>query len=259
MEFYTLASSSSGNAAVVRCGGSALLIDAGVSARRIAYSLAQLGMTPDALDAVLITHTHSDHVGGLATLAKKYAPPVFASRGAAPCLPCPAELLRPFDAESVFPLGAFTVRSFRTSHDAADSVGFRIDCGDGSLGILTDTGFVTESAARYLPGVDTLLLEANHDVDMLLDGPYPYPLKQRILGERGHLSNDAAAEFALRCAEAGTREILLAHLSDHNNTPALAEYAVARRLQAGGFSLRLGVAPKDRTSARFGAGVRAAR
>ena len=256
MEFYTLASSSSGNAALVRCGDTAILLDAGISARRIAQSLAALGMTPDALDAVLITHEHSDHVNGIATLTKKYGIPVYASRGTAHFLPQAAPCLRKFDAGDAFTIGsgaafsvgALEIRSFRTSHDAADSVDYRIDGPDGSLGALTDTGYVTDAAAQALAGVDALLLEANHDIPTLQSGPYPYHLKRRILSEHGHLSNAAAADFALWCAQHGTSDILLAHLSAENNTPAMAEYAVARRLQAGGCSIRLGVAPKDRMS-----------
>ena len=248
MEFYTLASSSSGNAALARHGDTAVLIDAGLSARRITQALAQLGLAPDALCAVLITHAHSDHVSGLATFSKKYAVPVFASRGTARFLACPDEVLHPFAPGEAFSVGAFEVRSFRTSHDAAGSVDYRLDCADGSLGLLTDTGYVTDEAAAALSGVDALLLEANHDVETLQSGPYPYHLKRRILGEQGHLSNEAAAEFALRCAMDGTRDILLAHLSAENNTPEMAEYAVARRQQAAGFSVRLGVAPRDRLS-----------
>lgn len=248
MEFYTLASSSSGNAALARYGDTAVLIDAGISARRIAQALAQLGLTPAALRAVLITHAHSDHVNGLATLSRKYSVPVFASRAAAQFLACPEDTLHPFDPGDTFAVGAFAVQSFRISHDAAGSVDYRLDCASGSLGLLTDTGYVTDEAAAALSGVDTLLLEANHDVKTLQSGPYPYHLKRRILGDEGHLSNDAAAEFALRCAMAGTRDILLAHLSAENNTPVMAEYAVARRLQAAGFSIRLGVAPRDRLS-----------
>ena len=248
MEFYTLASSSSGNSALVRCGNTALLLDAGISARRVVQSLALLGMTPDALDAVLITHEHSDHVSGIATLTKKYAIPVYASRGTAHFLPQAAGALRIFDAGDIFAVGELEIHSFRTSHDAADSVDYRIDAPDGSLGALTDTGYVTDAAARTLEGVDTLLLEANHDVEMLKSGPYPYHLKRRILGEHGHLSNHAAADFALHCVKHGTTDILLAHLSAENNTPEAAEYTVARRLQADGCSVRLGVAPRDRLS-----------
>jgi len=248
MEFYTLASSSSGNAALVRCGDTAVLLDAGISARRIAQSLAWAGLTPDALDAVLITHEHADHVSGLATLSKKYAVPVYASRGTARFLRCAGETLRVFDAGDAFAVGPLEIRSFRTSHDAADSVDYRIDGPDGSVGALTDTGCVTDAAAEALAGVDALLLEANHDVETLRCGPYPYYLKQRILSRHGHLSNEAAADFALHCVRSGTRDILLAHLSVENNTPVMAEYAVARRLQAVGLSVRLGVAPKDRIS-----------
>ncbi|MBE7002805.1 MAG: MBL fold metallo-hydrolase [Ruminococcaceae bacterium] len=245
MEFLTFASSSSGNASLVRHDGAALLIDAGISARRIAQSLAAIGMTPDELDAVLITHAHSDHVAGIATLTKKYAVPIYASRGTARFLSCAAPVLRPLDAPCTFELGPFTVRCFATSHDAEGSVDYRIDCADGSVGLLTDTGYVTDGAADTLLGVDTLLLEANHDVEMLRSGPYPYHLKRRILGDFGHLSNDAAAEFALACVKSGTRDILLAHLSDENNTPERAEYAVARRLQAAGLPVRLSVAPRS--------------
>ena len=248
MEFYTLASSSSGNAALIRCGDTAVLLDAGISARRIAQSLALLGMTPGALDAVLVTHEHSDHVNGIATLTKKYGVPVYASRGTAHFLPQAAPCLRKFDAGDAFTIGSLEIRSFRTSHDAADSVDYRIDGPDGSLGALTDTGYVTRDAADTLKGVDALLLEANHDIETLQCGPYPYHLKRRILSEHGHLSNDAAADFARWCAQHGTGDILLAHLSAENNTPAMAEYAVARRLQAGGFSIRLSVAAKDRMS-----------
>ena len=245
MDFYTLASSSGGNAALVRGGGALVLIDAGISARRIAQSLAQLGLSLAELSCVLITHEHSDHTAGLKTLTKKCGVPVYASRGTAQFLPCAGASIRPFFAGERFEVGGLTIRSFRTSHDAADSVGYRIDAPEGSLGILTDTGYVTEEAAETLEGVELLLLEANHDVEMLREGPYPYYLKQRILGDRGHLSNETAAEFALRCAANGTRDFLLAHLSAENNTPALAEYAVARRLQAEGYGVRLGVAPRD--------------
>lgn len=248
MEFYTLASSSGGNAALLRHGGTAILLDAGISARRIAQALAALGLTPERLNAVLITHEHSDHVSGVATLSKKYAVPIYASRGTAHFLSCAGENLRIFEAGEAFAVGDFEVRSFRTSHDAADSVDYRLDCPDGSFGALTDTGFVTDAAAAALPGVDVLLLEANHDPDMLQSGPYPYHLKRRVLGERGHLSNEAAAEFALCCARGGTGDILLAHLSAENNTPALAEYTVGRRLQSGGCAVRLNVAPRSATS-----------
>lgn len=248
MEFCTLASSSAGNAALVRHENTCILIDAGISCRRIAQSLAQLSLTLAELDAILITHEHIDHVRGLATLLKKCDAPLYASFGTAGALNCPASRMRAFAADDTFTVGALRVRPFRTSHDARESVGYRIDCGGGSFAVLTDTGFVTDEARAAACGADMLLLEANHDAEMLKTGPYPYYLKQRILGEYGHLSNDAAADFALECAARGTSDILLAHLSGENNTPQLAEYTVGRRLQSCGKCVRLAAAPRDTIS-----------
>ena len=223
MEFYTLASGSSGNCSLVCAGDTLLLIDAGISCRRVEQSLRALGRTLGDLTAVFITHEHADHVGGLATLSKKSAAPVYVTRGVSHLLTCPVVA---FTAGDTLEFAGCTVRSFSTSHDAVDPVGYRVDAA----------------------GVDTLLLEANHDVETLQYGPYPYFLKRRILGDEGHLSNDAAAEFARLAVQSGTRDILLAHLSKENNTPELAEYAVARALQSAGLSVRLGVAPRDTMS-----------
>lgn len=245
MEFYTLASGSGGNCSLVRAGETVLLFDAGISCRRIEQSIRTLGLTLRDLTAVFITHEHSDHIAGLATLTKKCAAPVMAPTRAAHRLGAAAAA---FPAGERFDFPGCAVRSFPTSHDAAESVGYRVDAPEGSLGILTDTGIVTEEAAQTLAGVDTLLLEANHDVAMLERGPYPYYLKRRILSDRGHLSNAAAAEFARFAAAHGTRDILLAHLSKENNTPALAEYAVGRALQSAGICVRLGVAPRETMS-----------
>ena len=248
MEFYTLASGSGGNAALVREQDTVLLIDAGISARRMIQSLAQVGLSPDLLSAILITHEHVDHINGLQTLCKKCAAPVYASRGTAQSLLYAGDALRIFEAGECFTVGAFEIRSFPSSHDAADPVGYRIDCESGSLGFLTDTGFVTNDAYDTLLGVDLLLLEANHDVETLQSGPYPQFLKTRILGRRGHLSNAQAGEFALASVKAGTGDIMLAHLSNENNTPVIAEYAVARKLQQHGYSVRLCTAPRDTIS-----------
>ena len=248
MEFFTLASGSSGNAALVRQQNTLLLIDAGISAKRIVQSLAEAGLSLDMLDGILITHEHVDHIRGLQTLCKKCAVPIYASRGTAQSLDFVGAALRIFDAGERFTLGAFDVTTFPSSHDAADPVGYRLDCEDGSLGFLTDTGFVTSDAYDTLLGVDTLLLEANHDADMLQNGPYPYYLKKRISGRHGHLSNAQAAEFAVDSVRRGTRDILLAHLSAENNTPAAAEYTVLRALQQRGCSVRLCTAPRDTMS-----------
>ena len=204
MEFYTIASSSAGNASLVCHEDTHILIDAGVSCRRITQSLAALDY--------------------------------------------PAERVHAFTPGDALTVGSLRALPFRTSHDARESVGYRIESDDGSLAVLTDTGCITDEAHDLALGADTLLLEANHDVEMLTTGPYPYPLKRRILGEYGHLSNEAAAEFAVECVCAGTSDILLAHLSGENNTPSLAEYAVGRALQARGLSVRLAAAPRDTIS-----------
>ena len=229
MEFYTLASSSAGNAALVCHNDTHLLIDAGISCRRITQSLAALDLTLDDLDGILITHEHIDHVRGLVTLAKKCPALLYATFGTAAAIQYPEPRLRAFAAGKEFTIKDLHVRSFRTSHDAKESVGYRIESDAGSLAVLTDTGFVTDEAHDVALGADMLLLESNHDVVMLKNGGYPYYLKQRILSEYGHLSNDAAAEFAIECVRAGTSDILLAHLSDENNSPASATSRARRR------------------------------
>ena len=248
MEFYTLASSSAGNAALVCHENTHILIDVGISCRRITQSLAALSLTLDDLDGILITHEHIDHVRALGTLQKKHAIPLYASFGTAAAISYPAPYLHAFAADETFTIKDLQIRSFRTSHDAKESVGYRIESSDGSLAVLTDTGFITDDAHDAALGADMLLLESNHDVVMLKNGSYPYYLKQRILGECGHLSNEAAAEFAVECVRAGTSDILLAHLSDENNSPQLAEYTVGRALQSSGLSVRLAAAPRDTIS-----------
>ncbi len=181
MEFYTLASSSAGNAALVCHNDTHLLIDAGISCRRITQSLAVLDLTLDDLDGILITHEHIDHVRGLVTLAKKCPAPLYATFGTAAAIQYPEPRLRAFAAGKEFTIKDLHIRSFRTSHDAKESVGYRIESDAGSLAVLTDTGFVTDEAHDAALGADMLLLESNHDVVMLKNGGYPYYLKQRIL------------------------------------------------------------------------------
>ena len=153
--------------------------------------------------------------------------------------------LQPLEPGAPAALGDCQVSAFPTSHDAPGSCGYRIDTGDGSVGVLTDSGFVTDEAAETLTGVDLAVLEANHDVETLQSGPYPYYLKRRILGAGGHLCNEEAARFAVALAGSGTEEIVLAHLSRENNTPAMALRAVETALSAAGLSPALSVAPRD--------------
>ena len=249
----TLASGSSGNALLASCGETHILIDAGISVRRINTALKTHGLSLEAISALLITHSHSDHVNALKTFLKHYTCPIYSSYGTAFDLRNRfggiAPLLHPFAAGDTFHVGEFSARSFPTSHDAGDSVCYRLDSCDGSVGVLMDTGYVTEEAARALAGVSMLVLESNHDVETLQSGAYPYYLKQRILGSAGHLSNDEAARFAVAAAESGAKDVLLAHLSSENNTPAMALNTVRRALDAHGHaSVSLAVAPRSESS-----------
>lgn len=255
---HSIASGSEGNSLLVSAGGTHILVDAGISARRITTALLSLGLTPGDIAGVLVTHEHSDHTAGLATLTKQYRLPLYASGGTAGALcariPHAADVLHLLPRQGVLTLGDAQVMVFPTSHDAAESIDFRFDCGGAALGVLTDTGCVTPEAEQALQGVDLLVLESNHDEDWLLSGPYPYYLKQRILGNRGHLSNDAAAALAQRMASAGTRQFVLAHLSRENNTPERARQTMARALA--GLDVSVTVAPRAELSGPYIAEVR---
>ena len=246
---HTLASGSSGNALLLSCGESYILLDAGISCRRITAALRELGLELGSLTAILITHTHADHISGLQTLLKRCAAPVFTTERAARelswRLPGAETRLDALDFGIPQSIGEFAVTAFPTSHDAPGSCGFRLDAAGGAVGVLTDTGYVTDEALDLLPGVDMAILEFNHDVEALCSGPYPYYLKQRILGLQGHLCNEDAAQFAVTLAENGACDIVLAHLSRDNNTPAMALNAAAAALDGAGLTPELSVAPRD--------------
>lgn len=250
---HTFASGSSGNALLLSWEGGHILVDAGISCRRIGQGLQVLGLTLRDLDAVCVTHTHSDHISGLQTLLKKTDCPIYATA------PAGRDLLRRLaglmdrleTAEGSFSIKDCAVTVFPTSHDAPGSCGYRFDTPDGGFGLLTDSGVVTPEAGAVLPGVSLAVLEANHDVETLRSGPYPYYLKERILGPGGHLRNEDAAAFAVTLAAAGAREIVLAHLSRENNTPAMALRAVETALSASGLSPRLSAAPRDCLSGAY--------
>ena len=256
MEIRTIASGSSGNCLLVSAGGSHLLVDAGISCRRITAALAGLGLSPEALSGILITHEHTDHISGLATLTKKFHLPVYTAPGTARQLACriPAieDDLRPVSPGACFDLGPFTVETFPTSHDAAQPMGFTFICGGRKAAVVTDLGYVSDDVLDGVIGADLVVCEANHDVDKLRSGPYPYPLKVRILSDRGHLSNEAGAALALQCVEKGTKTVILAHLSAENNTPALARQVVGDFLHRAGIDpdrdILLATAPRGELS-----------
>ena len=241
MRFCPLYSGSSGNALLVAAENTAILVDAGLPGRTVTDALAAAGVAPEQLSGLLVTHEHSDHVKGVGVLARRYHIPVYANegtwRGMLPLIgEIPPAQMRVFETERDFYLGDVNVLPFKTPHDANESVGFVFRCGAGKLSILTDAGHITDHMLDAVAGSDLILIESNHDVDMLRRNPnYGADLKRRILGDKGHLSNDLCAEFAVSLVRGGTRHLVLGHLSQENNSPATAENCTKRALEAAGF------------------------
>lgn len=246
MRVTTLASGSGGNCTLVSCGGEHILLDAGISMKRIRTALTKLGLAPDALSGVFVTHTHTDHIAGLRVLLRQHPLPVYVSPGAAPRLlrsvPEAAPWLRTPEPGDTVRLDTLSVTSFPTMHDAPGSVGYVVEGGGCRFGSCTDLGCVTEDVVQALLGTDAVILEANHDPDMLRRGPYPEALKRRILSPYGHLSNELCGDLAAELFRHGTRTFILGHLSGENNCPALALNTVGRHLPG---TARLLAAPPD--------------
>lgn len=228
MKIHVLASGSTGNATFVRFGETSLLVDAGISPRRIKTELAAVGESIENISGVLITHEHHDHVKGLLNLTKKYRLPVYTRPGTWQGLSCreaiPEECR--LVAEDSFDIGAVKVEPFAISHDASEPVGFNLYCRDAKCSVATDLGFVTDSVKKALSLADVMVLEANHDTDMLRQGSYPWHLKRRIMSNRGHLSNTDAGWTLARLARRQRTTVFLAHLSQENNRPDVAEQTV---------------------------------
>lgn len=219
-------------------------MDAGLSRKETFERLAAMGVDPESLNAILITHEHTDHVAGLPAIAKKLDIPVYLSRLTAPAIPwedCVPKL-ELFQAGAGFPIGDIDVASFTIPHDAADPVGYSFRAAGIKVSIATDLGYLPESVKFHLRGSDLLLLESNHDVEMLKVGPYPWAVKQRVMGRMGHLSNDSAAAFVRDELDTRTSTLILGHLSEHNNHPALAEQASALALEGRRLFTRLVIA-----------------
>ena len=248
IEVAFLGSGSTGNCAVVRSGRTALLLDAGLSPRQISARLGRLGMRLDDVSALLLTHEHSDHVAAAAALATKRGLPVVGTRGtlAKAGLPGPlfADLRVVRDGEEVaFGDGDLTVRVTATPHDGVEPCCYVFAAASGRrVGVATDLGHLSRKVLAVLAGCEVIGLEANHDVDVLREGGYPAFLKQRILSDVGHLSNDAAAEGLARLVGERTRALVGLHLSQNNNTPALAERALRRGLERIGAKVALELA-----------------
>lgn len=230
MRIITFASGSTGNCSLISDGRVNILIDAGISMRRIVSCLHTLGLTPQDVSGVLITHEHSDHISGLSMLCKYYKLRIFAPEELCDILeeykPELHSFLNPLPLNEYIELDGLNIKCFRTPHDSRFSVGYRVE-GSSVIAYATDTGSVTDSMKEGLTGADIAVIEANHDVQMLKNGPYPYYLKRRILSPNGHLSNNDSAILAEHLAKNGTRYIIVAHLSRENNTPQLAYSTVA--------------------------------
>ncbi|MDO4288286.1 MAG: MBL fold metallo-hydrolase [Eubacterium sp.] len=255
MKFCTLFSGSSGNSMFVASGGTRLLVDAGLSGKRVEQALAEIDELAGQLGGILVTHEHKDHIQGVGVLSRRYDLPVYANfatweRMRGDLGKIDEKNVRVFETGTPFVIGDFRINAFRTSHDAAESVGFVIEDGRASVGIATDTGIVTEDIVGALTGRDLVVIESNHDPSMLEAGSYPFPLKQRIKGDRGHLSNEICAETVKKLVAAGLNKAVLGHLSAENNYPLLAYQTTARILEGEGMKvgedLSLDVAARNR-------------
>ena len=236
--FCSLYSGSSGNCIAVGCGGKYILIDAGRSARKIKERLCEEDIDPCDIAGIFITHEHIDHISGVRVLASSLKIPVYATEGTAEYLQENGHAknvdLRLMPGGEV-DMGDMGVSCFATSHDAAESCGFRVTCGDGrSISLATDTGVITPEIHQAIEGSDLVYLESNHDITMLYSGGYPYPLKKRIASDRGHLSNEACSAELPALARAGTTRFVLGHLSAENNLPILARQSAVQELGKSG-------------------------
>ena len=235
-----LASGSKGNCTLISSGGTRLLVDAGLSCRQLLRRMALCGASPSDIDAILITHEHSDHVGGLHVLAKRLKIPVYMTGATheayrrwardSPGNKIRLERLEVFHAGHVFDIGNVTVMPFTIPHDAVDPVGFTFRSEGVKVGVCTDLGYMPASVRHHIRGCQVLMIESNHDLELLRGGPYPWAVKQRVMSRVGHLSNDALADFLTTDYDGGAEFLILAHLSEQNNHPEIARMTAERAL-----------------------------
>ncbi len=231
------------------------MIDAGLGRRELSKRLAAIGEDITRLDAILVTHEHCDHITGLMALARLFGGrvPVYLTERTAPCLDwgeC-APVIETFQAGCSFTVGEFDIASFTIPHDAADPVGYTV-CAHGiKVAIATDLGYIPDSLRVHFRNTDVLLLESNHDLEMLRVGPYPWPVKQRVMSRRGHLSNEVAADFIRRDLDSRVSTLILGHISEHNNHPELVRQMGSDALEGRELFTRLVVAEADRPSEVF--------
>lgn len=230
MRFAVLGSGSGGNAAVIESGGTRLLVDAGLSAKQLVLRLRRVGIDPESLDGILLTHEHGDHVSGLRVLMKSHSVPVYATPSTSHVV---RENLGPiswklFECGSRFEVGELEIESFAVPHDAVEPVGFVFRCGNRSIGLVSDAGHVTRRVTECLAGVQALFIEANYDDDLLeADTRRPWSTKQRISSRHGHLSNAQSAELVAQLIPSGLQRVVLGHLSKDCNKPEVAIAAMS--------------------------------
>ncbi|HUA21889.1 MAG TPA: MBL fold metallo-hydrolase [Bryobacteraceae bacterium] len=251
-----LASSSSGNSTFICTEKTRILVDAGLAKRDILARLAAIEEDAEKLDAILVTHEHSDHVSGLVTLARQLNVPIFMTRLTAPAIPWGeyTPKLDCFQAGTTFTVGDIDVDSFTIPHDAIDPVGFCFRSQGIKVGLVTDLGYVTDSIKFHLRGSHLLVLESNHDLEMLKVGPYPWSVKQRVMGRKGHLSNEVVCDFIRADLDSSIDTLVLGHLSEHNNHPEIVRNLANRALDRAGRALftRLVVAEPRQQTEVFG-------
>ncbi|MBQ1564983.1 MAG: MBL fold metallo-hydrolase [Clostridia bacterium] len=258
MKLCPLCSGSSGNATYIEAGNARLLIDAGLSCKRITELLERVGVDPRTLSAILITHEHIDHVRGVNILSKKYDIPVYANADTWSVLKAPlrdvaAKNVCVFESDRDFYLAGARILPFSVPHDAVHCVGFTVSAQGHKVGVCTDLGHVDARILSILSGCDLLLFEANHDVDMLMAGSYPYLLKKRILSGNGHMNNDDCGRALVKLHETGVKNVILGHLSQENNYPALAMIAVRSVLEEAGIAndMQIAVAAREEPTGVF--------
>jgi phosphoribosyl 1,2-cyclic phosphodiesterase len=256
VKFCVLASGSSGNAALLATENTRILVDAGLSMRELRKRLASIGESLETIDAILITHEHCDHVSGLPVLARQKGlrAVIYMTRLTAPAIDwgaTPPARLEPFQAGACFRIGDIEMQSFSIPHDAIDPVGFCFEAQGVRVGVATDLGYVPESIKFHLRRTNVLLLEANHDLDMLKVGPYPWSVKQRVMSRVGHLSNLHVSDYLMEDLASCTANLILGHLSEQNNHPAIVQLVAAEALQRRGLETRLSIASQTSPSEVF--------
>lgn len=229
MKVIVLSSGSKGNTTYIETQTTKILIDIGNTCKYITEKLSAIGVTLGEINAILITHTHTDHIKGLKTFTNNYSAPIYITEKMHPKIPYVKQYK--YIESSLITIRDIKINIIKTSHDAEDSVGYIINNNDKSIVYITDTGYINKKYHPMLSNRDIYIMESNHDVEMLNNGPYPFPLRQRILSDKGHLSNHDSAKYIGDFIGPKTTNIVLAHLSHENNTPELAKETLLAKLQ----------------------------